>query len=100
MAVGDTDHADVSPPAPVLGARRDGLTLRLVRADGGAAGPFVVLHEGRFARVHLAEVVADGGAAVARFVWKIRADDERSRAATGARRLLNGELDAMWRREQ
>lgn len=101
MAVCDSDPADVSSPlVPVLGARRDGLTLRLVRADGAVGGPFVVLHEGRFARVYLAEVVADGRAPVARFAWKIRADDERTRAAAGGRRLLNGELEAMWGRER
>ena len=50
-----------------------GLRARLVRAADGDA-PFAVVHEGRFARILIAELVGENGVAQSRFAWKLRVD--------------------------
>ncbi len=87
--------------SPLVHAGRAGVQMQLARRDGndGGASPFVVLHQGRFARVYLAEIVVDGAAVVARFAWKVRGDEEAGRRAAG-RVLTNGQVDAMWAQER
>lgn len=90
-----------SPAAsPCLGARPDGLCVRLVpRQDAPAAElPCVVLHEGRFSRVLLAEVATADGGSIASFAWKIRRDG--GRPAAGGVAPTNAQVDAMWARER
>ncbi|HEX5054563.1 MAG TPA: FHA domain-containing protein [Planctomycetota bacterium] len=68
-----------------------------MRNEGEAGSPFVVLHEGRFSRVYLAEVRAGSGGAVAQFAWKVRSDSTPSRLSSRA--LTNLDVDDLWQRE-
>jgi predicted component of type VI protein secretion system len=77
-----------------------GLRARLVRAADGAAQPFVTVHEGRYARILLAELVGDDGVAQARFAWKLRVDAVSAEASGGRTPPSNAELDQVWRLER
>ena len=78
-------------PSPHLGTRSTlvspagsgGLRVRLVRADVEEAGPFVVVHEGRFAIILLAELYGSDGVALKRFALKLRRDEVAKGAAAG-----------------
>lgn len=87
-----------SSPLPALGATQGGVRFQLVRSEGGAS-PFVVLHEGRFSRLLLAELVVDGGGAVTRFAWKVQSDAYKPPAHGSGHPLTNPDIDDLWRRE-
>jgi predicted component of type VI protein secretion system len=61
--------------------------------------PFVVLHEGRHARLLRLQLQVTGGAIVGRYVWKLRSDACRATPAGPGRLLSNAEVDALWARE-
>ena len=80
----------------VSAAGSGGLQVRLVRAEADAASPFVVVHEGRYARILLAELVGPTGDAHLRFAWKLRVDQPPA----GLHAPSNGELDRLWQQER
>ncbi|MEO6597181.1 MAG: FHA domain-containing protein [Planctomycetota bacterium] len=94
-----SDATGSSAPTPVLGTCQGGLCIQLVRCEGDAANPFVVLHEGRFSRVYLAEVRAGSEAPVAQFAWKVRSDASPARIPSYGRGLTNLDVDDLWQRE-
>lgn len=75
-----------------------GLRARLVRAADGDA-PFAVVHEGRFARILIAELVGENGVAQSRFAWKLRVDVVGS-LGDGKPAPGNAEQDRAWRLER
>lgn len=77
-----------------------GLRARLVRAADGASQPFVTVHEGRYARILLAELVGDDGFAQSRFAWKLRVDSLSAEASGGRTPPNNAELDRVWQLER
>jgi hypothetical protein len=89
------------PESPLVGGQGGMPAVRLVRR--GAAGPdgepFVVLHEGRFSRVLLAELLDAGGRPLQRVAWKLRRDSVGPPATAGSA-VPNGAVDAMWARER
>lgn len=83
-----------------LAAMASGYGVRLARAStGDGHGPFVILHEGRTARLHLAEIVNEVGEVCSRFVWKLRLDRESAPAHALDRPRSAADRDAMWARE-
>ena len=77
-----------------------GLHVRLVRAPSDARDPFVVVHQGRFARILLAEFVGADGSALTRFAWKLRVDAVDVTATPGRQAPSNAELDGIWQQER
>lgn len=88
-----------SAPSPTLGSAQGGVRFQLVRSEGDAATPFVVLHEGRFSRIYLAEVRVDGGAAVSQFALKIQSDSYKPPAHGHGQSMTNPDIDELWQRE-
>ncbi|MFK7741103.1 MAG: FHA domain-containing protein [Planctomycetota bacterium] len=75
-----------------------GLRARLVRtAAPPSAFPFRLVHEGRFARILLAELVGANGVAQDRFAWKLRVD---AVTAASGRLRSNAEQDRAWELER
>jgi hypothetical protein len=95
-------------PSPHLGTRSTlvspagsgGLRVRLVRADVEEAGPFVVVHEGRFAIILLAELYGSDGVALKRFALKLRKDEVVKGATSSWQQPSNAELDRGWQLER
>src|SRR5690606_34695175 len=77
-----------------------GLRARLVRTPSSSADPFVVVHEGRFARIVLAELVGADGLALTRFAWKLRVDAVAATVTPGRQAASNAELDRIWQQER
>ena len=76
------------------------MRARLVRAASDSANPFVVVHEGRFARIMLAELVGADGLALTKFAWKLRVDAVATAVAPGRLPPTNAELDRIWQLER
>jgi predicted component of type VI protein secretion system len=76
------------------------LRARLVRARDDSAYPFVVVHEGRFARILLAELVGADGQALTQFAWKLRVDSVAGSVSPGGEGPSNVELDRIWQQER
>lgn len=76
-----------------------GLHARLVRAASDAATPFVIVHQGRFAKILLAELVSADGVALTQFAWKMRVDSVAPDVAVGRQAPCNAELDCVWHQE-
>lgn len=99
-ASGDGSGAPLAAAAawfgPGLGAGPGSAWFRPVRDEAGA---LVVLHEGRLARVLLAELASGGGTAV-RFAWKLQRDVPEFGPGRDRSGPSNGEIDAHWRRER
>ncbi len=94
-----SERMDPGAQQPVLGATHGGLRIRLVHVDGDRRQSFVVLHEGRFARVLLAEIATDSGQRVRRFALKLQSDAYASRVKGHGRPLTNRDVDELWQRE-
>lgn len=77
-----------------------GLHARLVRAASDAATPFVIVHQGRFAKILLAELVSADGVALTQFAWKMRVDSVAPDVAAGRQAPCNAELDCVWQQER
>lgn len=77
-----------------------GLRARLVRAPDDAASPFVAVHDGRYARILLAELVGDDGVALTRFAWKLRVDAVPPDPDSTRPAPNNSELDRIWQQER
>lgn len=84
---------------PVLGACHGGVRIGLAKGGSDPQQPFVVLHEGRFSRIHLAEVGVDRGAQLLRFALKVRSDAYGMRTKGAGRALTNVDVDDLWARE-
>lgn len=91
-----------SESALVAGAEPGRLRARLVAAQAPGSDPFVVLHEGRFARILLAELVDRDDNVRSRFAWKLRADVVGAPVcgAGPCAAPSNGESDRSWQRER
>jgi len=94
-----SEAMDRSGREPVLGSRAGALRVRLVKGPADAAEPFVVLHDGRFSRIHLAEIVTSTGEVVRRFALKMQSDGH-ARTKVHGRVLTNVDRDEMWTRER
>ena len=77
-----------------------GLQARLVRAASDAATPFVTVHQGRFAKILLAELVGADGGSLKQFAWKLRVDSVAAEVAPGRQAPSNAELDRVWQQER
>jgi len=77
-----------------------GLRARLVRGAADVADPFVTVHDGRFARILLAELVGADGLALTQFAWKLRADVVAENVVPGRQPPSNAELDRVWQQER
>lgn len=77
-----------------------GLRARLVRGTADVADPFVTVHDGRFARILLAELVGDDDLALTQFAWKLRTDLVAANVVPGRQPPSNAELDRVWQQER
>jgi len=86
-------------PTPTLGSTAAGLRFQLVRAPADSMARFVVLHEGRFSRIFLAELRAEGGAELLRFAGKVQSDQYKAQSPGHGQGLTNADIDELWQRE-
>lgn len=84
--------------SPGAGGAAAGPYYRLATVADDPEQPFVVLHEGRFSRHYLVELVGDGGV-VADFVWKVQNDTTAPGLKGHGPEFGNGDLDDLWQRE-
>lgn len=71
-----------------------------MRAASDAATPFVTVHQGRFAKILLAELVGADGGSLKQFAWKLRVDSVAAEVAPGRQAPSNAELDRVWQQER
>ena len=88
-----------SAPSPILGSSEGGVRFQLVRSEGDAVDPFVVLHDGRFSRIYLAELKVDGAAPVTQFALKVQTDLYKPPAHGQRQAMTNADIDELWQRE-